>query len=318
MADITLRNINIRALRRFDLNTLLVLHALLETQSVSRTAELLHLGQPAISHVLKRLREQTGDPLLIREGRSYLLSRYAESLRVPLADCLNQAQMLIAAPMLFDPALAQGEFHLSMPDLVEVALLPDLVEQLQSEAPGLLLRVEATAPDDIEDALAKGRIDATIGHFPHQRRSMVRARLFSARICCFYHPDQIRLQEPVDAEMLAQHLHITAHYAGSGNSLVDTWFKQRNLSRRVLASTGSFQPITALLARLPAIALLPEVMGHLLGQELRSVPLDDGSLQLPIDLAWHPRNNQDPLHSYLRSKLLEIASKLAPPNPGKP
>lgn len=313
MQDISSRNVNVRILRKFDLNALLVLHALLETQSVSKTAQLMHVGQPAISHILKRLREQTSDPLLIRQGRTYLLSAYAESLRLPLADCLMQAQDLIATPAPFDPANASGEFHLSMPDLVEVALLPDLVEQLQAEAPGLLLRVEATAPDDLEEALAKGRIDATIGYFPHQRRNLVRESLFSARICCFYHPAQLQLSAPLDARTIANHLHITAHYAGSGNSLIDAWFKQKNLTRRVIASTGSFQPITTLLARLPAIALLPEVMGHLLGKELVSVPIDDGNLRLPIDLAWHPRNNLDPLHTYLRRKLREVAGKLAPP-----
>jgi len=312
MQDISGRNVNVRILRKFDLNTLLVLHTLLETRSVSQTAQLLHVGQPAISHVLKRLREQTADALLIRQGRSYLLSNYAESLRLPLTDCLMKAQELITAPTPFDPASASGELHLSMPDLVEVALLPDLIEQLSTEAPGLRLRVEATAPDDLEDALAKGRIDATIGYFPQQRRNLLREPLFRAQIRCFYHPAQLQLDSPLSAASIAAYPHITAHYAGSGNSLVDAWFKRHNLTRQVLVSTGSFQPITTLLARVPAIALLPEVMGHLLGEDLRSVAIEGEELMLPIDLAWHPRNNLDPLHAYLRKKLRDVAGKLAP------
>lgn len=312
MQDITLSNINVRALRKFDLNTLLALHTLLETQSVSQTAQRLHLGQPAISHILKRLREHTQDPLLIRQGRGYLLSAYAESLRQPLADCLALAQDLINPSTLFDPAAANGEIHLSMPDLVEVALLPELVEQLRREAPNLLLRIESTAPDDLEDAISNGRIDATIGYFPRPRSSLMHEHLFSAGICCFYHPAQLQLAAPLSASELAALPHITAHYAGTGNSIVDGWFRKQGLARRILVSTGSFQPITPLLARTPAIALLPEVMARLLGDELCAIPLTDPALTLPIDLAWHPRNNLDPLHSYLRQKLREIARKLAP------
>lgn len=312
MSDISAGNVNVRVLRKFDLNTLLVLHTLLETQSVSQTALRMHVGQPAISHILKRLREQTADPLLIRQGRAYLLSAYAESLRQPLSDCLMQAQNLIATPAPFIPANASGEFHLAMPDLVEVALLPDLVKQIQREAPGLLLRVVATAPDDLEEALAKGRIDATIGHFPRPYASLVREHLFSARISCFFHPAQLQFSAPLDAKTIADHLHVSAHYAGSGSSLIDAWFKRQNLTRRVIVSTGSFLPITPLLSQLPAIALLPEVISHLLGDTLRSVPVNDDQLTLDIDLVWHPRNTLDPQHAYLRKKLRDVATRWVP------
>ncbi|HBZ6101197.1 TPA: LysR family transcriptional regulator, partial [Klebsiella pneumoniae] len=42
---------------RIDLNLLTVLMVLYREGSVTRTAEVLHLGQPAISGALKRLRE---------------------------------------------------------------------------------------------------------------------------------------------------------------------------------------------------------------------------------------------------------------------
>lgn len=312
MQEITESNVNIRGLRKFDLNTLLVLHTLLETRSVSQTAARLHVGQPAISHTLKRLRERTSDPLLIRQGRSYLLSAYAESLRQPLTDCLLQAQSLIAAPAPFAPAHASGEFHLAMPDLVELALLPELVRQLQHEAPGLQLRVVAAAPDALEEALAKGRIDATIGHFPRPQPNLVRERLFSARISCFFHPAQLQFSAPLEARAIADHLHVSAHYAGSGSSLIDAWFKQQKLTRHVVVSTGSFLPIATLLSQLPAIAMLPEVVSPLLGDTLSSVPVNDAQLSLDIDLVWHPRNTLAPQHAYLRQKLREAASRWKP------
>ena len=52
--------------RRFDLNLLLAFRALLEERSVTRAAQRLFLGQPAMSGALKRLREAFGDELFVR------------------------------------------------------------------------------------------------------------------------------------------------------------------------------------------------------------------------------------------------------------
>ena len=52
-------------LGRIDLNLLTVLAALMRERHVSRAAERLHLGQPAVSHALARLRAYA-----FAEGRS--------------------------------------------------------------------------------------------------------------------------------------------------------------------------------------------------------------------------------------------------------
>ena len=56
--------------QRVDMNLLLTFDALFRHRSVSKAAESLHLGQPATSYNLKRLRELLGDPLFERDGNS--------------------------------------------------------------------------------------------------------------------------------------------------------------------------------------------------------------------------------------------------------
>lgn len=57
-------------LRRVDLNLLIVFETLMHERSVTRAAEKLFLGQPAISAALSRLRGLFDDPLFVRTGRS--------------------------------------------------------------------------------------------------------------------------------------------------------------------------------------------------------------------------------------------------------
>ena len=56
-------------LRRFDLNLLVVFDVLMLERSVTRAAERLGRTQSAVSHSLARLRDQLGDPLLVKGGR---------------------------------------------------------------------------------------------------------------------------------------------------------------------------------------------------------------------------------------------------------
>lgn len=55
-------------IKNLDLNLLVVFCTLMEEGSVNRAAEQLGRTPSAISHALGRLRDQLGDPLLVRAG----------------------------------------------------------------------------------------------------------------------------------------------------------------------------------------------------------------------------------------------------------
>ncbi|MBV6822026.1 LysR family transcriptional regulator [Pseudomonas sp. PD9R] len=57
-------------LRNIDLNLLVVFEALIQERNVSRAAQKLALGQPAVSNALGRLRCLFNDPLFQRTGRA--------------------------------------------------------------------------------------------------------------------------------------------------------------------------------------------------------------------------------------------------------
>src|SRR5918992_1043317 len=66
---------------RPDLNLLVTLDVLLTEGSVARAARRLGLSPSAMSRALARLRETTGDPLLVRAGRSLVPTPRALELR---------------------------------------------------------------------------------------------------------------------------------------------------------------------------------------------------------------------------------------------
>ena len=67
-------------------------------QHVTRTAELLHISQPALSLTIKKLESELGVPLFERKGRNIVLSHYGEAFKQYVEDAFfsleNGKQML--------------------------------------------------------------------------------------------------------------------------------------------------------------------------------------------------------------------------------
>jgi LysR family nod box-dependent transcriptional activator len=87
-----------------NLNRLVALDALLSERNVTRAARRVGITQPAMSQTLARLRELFADPLLVRQGRTMVLTRRAEAMLVPLSDALLSVERAVQLGMGFDAA----------------------------------------------------------------------------------------------------------------------------------------------------------------------------------------------------------------------
>lgn len=78
-----------------DLNLLFALEVLLDEGSVARAARRLRLSPSAMSRTLTRLREATGDPLLVRAGRGLIPTPRALELRGRVGSVVQEGQLLL-------------------------------------------------------------------------------------------------------------------------------------------------------------------------------------------------------------------------------
>src|SRR5919199_1910787 len=103
-------------LRRFDLNLLLSLHALLHTRNVTQAGDWLGVTQPAMSSDLRRLRQMFKDELLVRAGREYQLTPLASSLVQPLTRAIADIERAFTWQPAFDPRTDTRSFSVAMSD----------------------------------------------------------------------------------------------------------------------------------------------------------------------------------------------------------
>jgi len=80
---------------RPDLNLLITLDVLLAEGSVASAARRLRLSPSAMSRALARLRETTGDPLLVRAGRGLVPTPRALELRDKVGQVVQDAEAVL-------------------------------------------------------------------------------------------------------------------------------------------------------------------------------------------------------------------------------
>lgn len=78
-----------------DLNLLIPLNVLLAEGSVARAARRLRLSPSAMSRALARLREATGDPLLVRAGRGLVPTPRALELRERVSQLVKDGEAIL-------------------------------------------------------------------------------------------------------------------------------------------------------------------------------------------------------------------------------
>lgn len=241
-------------LRRLDLNLLLAFDALMRAESVSGAAERLSLGQPAMSHSLRRLRDLFGDPLLMREGGRLRPTDRGLALWAPVRDALEGLETGLDMARVFDPAASDRVFRLSVPDYLAARVLSFLTAQTK-DAPGLQFRIESFDREPGRAALIEGQLDAYIGVMP-ATDLLIEEPLFQDDFVTLYDPDQWSAP-PDTLRAFCAAPHLLVAQIDSFEGWVDAALANRGLSRRVVASVARFGdavatvPGTAMLATLP-------------------------------------------------------------------
>ena len=144
-----------------DLNLLIALDILLEEKNVSRSAERLHLSQPAASAALGRLREYFNDDLLVLHGKRMIPTSYAQSLVPDVKRILAQVDDLISMSAVFDPQQSERLFRVMASDYITSVVINPIVAKLRQMAPGIALDIRMPE-EELHIELERGEVDLAL------------------------------------------------------------------------------------------------------------------------------------------------------------
>jgi len=304
-----------------DPSLILPLHLLLEERNVSRAARRLGRSQPAMSHLLARLRDTFGDPLLVPRGRELILTPRAESLREPVRRLVVGLGQLLEGGGTFEPSTSSRSFRVMGTDLIQATLLPAVLEGVWHKAPHVQVLTLPYQADGVAEHLADGRVDMVFAN--RQAVSLpsdIRTRLLLQDRFVVVGRRGLPALAALTPQAWAALPHVLISPHGSPVGVADQELARRGLTRRVVATTSSFYAAAVLASRSEAVTTLPVLVARtLLG------PLGLDAVEAPVPLPpvefalfWHTRMDRDPAHRWLREHIAQSARAHAAAQPPAP
>lgn len=306
-----MRTYHAAVLAEWDVENLVALHALLEERHVTRAAKRLGLSQSSLSHRLRRLREQLGDPLFVRSGAALAPTPRAEAMRAPLGRALAALREAVAPPGAFDPKRSTHRLTVAMPDVL-APLVPPMLGAVVAAAPAVAVRI-VSLPTALGDALAEGEPTLAFAPVP-----FVGERVVEGKLGALTFGVALRRGHPALGRgglTLARWLacgHVVMRIGNAQRNPVADALAQRGLERRVALEAPSFLLGLHAVARSDLVmnAPLPIAadVAHSLGLEIRPTPIPIPTLRFA--LLWHERFRADPAHRWARELLLGVVRPL--------
>lgn len=297
-------------LQNVDLNLLVAMDALLEEASVTRAAMRVGLSTPAMSHALARIREQLGDPLLVRAGKSMVLSERALLLRPRVRALIAELQSVLSSAREFSPEEMDREFRIHATDHVVTVLGPALDARVREQAPKASIRFLPSGDDSI--ALREASIDMAIGVYSDLAPEMKRRRLFQDRLVCVVRKEHPQVKKRLSLEQYAALFHVQVAPRGRPGGQLDRMLEERGVKRRVARAVPYFLAALLLVSETDYVLTISERIARALGERmgLRVLPLPVPMEPYTLSLIWHPRADGDPAQAWMRAVLVECAQKL--------
>ncbi len=292
-----------------DLNLLATLDVLLNEGSVARAAQRLRLSPSAMSRALARLREATGDPLLVRAGRGLVPTPRALELRARVGQLVQDGTAVLRPAETLELKKLVRAFTLRTSDGFVENFGPALIARIGKEAPGVQLRF-VPKPDKDSTPLRDGSVDLETGVVGKITGPEVRTQaLFRDRFVGVVRKGHPLGKGKVTPARYAAGRHVLVSRRSVDKGPIDEALELLGLERDIVTVVGGFATALALARSTDLIASVPERHTGKLRAGMHSFPLPVILPEITVSLLWHPRMDADPAHRWLRQCVREACTK---------
>jgi DNA-binding transcriptional LysR family regulator len=303
---VIIRRMRYTHIPKADLNLLTSLQVLLEERSISRAARRLCLSQSATSRMLDRLQEMFKDELLVRTAKGYEPTKRALNIYTELQEPLRKVEELLHGRP-FIPREATDEFQIAATNYASSWVFPPLMRALSRKAPHI--RIHIAPWDDPFRRLDANSVDLVLSAYeaPSQLKTELLAR---EPFVCLVRQRHLVGTGRLTLDRYLTHRHVAAAVDPARERLIDKILDRMGRKREVQA-TVPFLSLSSLVEGTDLIATLPlrsaQQLARLSRTRIVRAPAEfDDFLYYQI---WHPRNDNDPAHQWLRGLIRQVCAR---------
>jgi molybdate transport repressor ModE-like protein len=295
-------------IRDLDLTQIWLLAELAKLGSVSAAARRIGLSQSAASHALAKLRQQLEDPLFTRTRDGLKPTPYGERLGRAAGEAMNLIVEGLAANRNFDPKISTRQFTFFMSDVGQMVLLPQILDVVQRDAPGVTLRSAPIPLDDPAAPMISGEVDLAVGFFTNLTTGFHQTLLFREHYVCIVREDHPAFRSGMTIEAFKDVRQAIADATGMAHAFVDQCLAKHRIARRDGLRVPGFHVLPLIIANSDLMAFIP---ARLAASVAAHVPIK--VLQPPVHIPpfdirmyWHERYHHDPANRWMRRILVTL------------
>ena len=291
-----------------DVHLLRVLHTVVTETSVSRAAGRLDISQPAVSAALKRLRDLTGDAILVRTRNGMAPTTRALELMAHATRALNGIDAIVQHGQKFVPAQSVRVFSVAAPDYLDARFLPGLIQRVGRLAPNARLSIRPlTADMDYERQLEEGDIDVVVANWPNPPPYLRLSPLYDDEVVVMLragHPLAKKSALTGADYRAAQHI-APVRYAGGVRGSIDGHLASLGMERMHRVSLAYFSLVPLVLEQTDLVFTtgrrFAESCARITPLKIVKAPLNFPPMK--FYQLWHERTHDAPAAKWLREQI---------------
>lgn len=292
-----------------DLNLLRLLVVLSEEKQTISAARRLHVSQPTISVMLRKLREQFNDPLFVRDKNQLEPTVRCQQVLQGLPDILDSLDALYLDETSWDIGQVSGEVSLIFsPPLMSTIAAP-LVSQLTTHAPDVTVDCYLWGHDALRDIELRRKCWGFNALPMETNKNILQKDIGNDEFLIVMRKDHPLSSGSLD-EVLSYPLCVNLIYGDTSSSRSELFFKKINLDKKVSVRTSDVMVMLSLVENSEYLGIVSKYLIGRLDERFRyvSLPSDlpEEAYSRPLALFTHQRNRHDPLTQWLYQQAAEL------------
>ncbi|MBC7001629.1 LysR family transcriptional regulator [Photobacterium sp. BZF1] len=299
-------------LSRISMKHLITLHVMLDTLSVTASAERLCLSPSSVSKTLTQLRENLNDELFYRHGNQLVATPLARRLGPTVHQMINEMNQMLTQEA-FDPASYQGRFSLAMRESTFELLAAKLSARVLEQAPGM--RLEIWSRDNMGfDSLAKGQLDFII--LPHDKsqppstqNNLVWETLLDDEMVCLMNPNHPLAEKTLTIDDYLSYGHIGITDNDLNVPFFELQLAQQHQKRKIAVNVPDFGGAALMCHHSDLLFTCSRQWADvaLQARELITKPLPFNYGEVSYSLVWHQPSMNDPAQRWLYEQIVAVS-----------
>lgn len=294
----------------YTLNQLQIFLKIVQTQSVTKASEELHLTQPAVSIQLKNFQEQFQIPLTEVVGRKIYITDFGNEIAVAAENIINQVYAINYKTMAYKGQLT-GRLKISVVSTGKYVMpffLADFIKQHE----GIELLMDVTNKSKVIESIENNEVDFALVSILPKDLNSEKLDLLQNKLFLVGNTDK-KFKKGISTKEIFKELPLIFREKGSGTrQLMEKFFAQHSipvLKKMELTSNEAVKQ--ALLAGLGySIMPLIGIRNELHNNDLQIIPIKGLPIKTTWSLIWLKGKKHSPVAASFLDYLKKEKSKI--------